>query len=78
MGSPKKPPAKKSRIVQVPPLDLNRRYTVPEASIEYLRISRALAYIRIKDGHLKTVRDGGKVFITGAEIQRYLSQSSVA
>jgi hypothetical protein len=77
MAGHKKRPKQQSRIVEIPPLDPGRRYDVPE-SLEYLRISRALVYIRIKDGLLKTVRDGGRVFITGAEIQRYLSQPSVA
>jgi len=77
MAGHKKRPKKQSLIVEVPPLDPSRRYDIPEA-VEYLRISRALAYTRIKQGHLKTVKDGGRVFINGAEIQRYLSQPSIA
>lgn len=59
------------------PLDERQRYTVEEA-IRYLRSSRASVYKDIKNGRLKTIRDGRRrTYIPGSEIAR-LSQAPAA
>jgi excisionase family DNA binding protein len=48
----------------LPPLDLNQRYSIGEACA-YLRISRAQLYKRITDGSLPTIEDGRRRFVPG-------------
>lgn len=51
----------------LPPLDLNQRYTVLEASA-YLRQSRSQTFKQIKNGTLAVIRVGGRTYIPGEEI----------
>lgn len=51
------------------PLDLLQRYTIPE-TCEYLRCSRARVYTLIRDGSLKTIKDGRRRYVTGSEIAK--------
>jgi len=51
------------------PLDERQRYSINEG-VNYLRISRARLYEKIKDGEIKTIKDGRRRYITGAEIVR--------
>lgn len=59
----------KRRVTRLPPLDLNQRYTVPEAA-EYLRVCVATVNIYIAENTLRTIKDGGRRFVPGAEIAR--------
>jgi excisionase family DNA binding protein len=49
------------------PLDLNQRYTIPEAAL-YLRVSRAYLYRLIRAKQVRTIADGRRTFVPGAEI----------
>ena len=51
----------------LPPLDLNQRYTIPEANA-YLRQSRAKTYQDIKDGRLPIIKDGKRTYVPGRAI----------
>jgi hypothetical protein len=53
----------------VPALDLLQRYSIPEANA-LLRQSNAKTWTQIKTGELRTIRDGGRVYIPGSEIVR--------
>lgn len=53
-----------------PPL----RYEISEAA-RLLRISRATLYERIREGLIRTQKDGHRSFITAAELQRYVTES---
>ncbi len=50
---------------------LPHRNTVEEALV-ILKLSRATLYQRISDGLLRVTKDGGRTFISGAELQRYM------
>jgi hypothetical protein len=63
--------------VQLPPLDLAQRYTIPEA-LAYLRISRSRFYQNVEVGAIKTVKDGTRCFVPGAEIARLSRPPEVA
>lgn len=41
--------------------------------VAVLKISRPTVYDRIKRGLLHVVKDGGRVFVTGEELERYLA-----
>lgn len=58
-------------------MTLPPRLTIKEA-MALLKLSKTTIYERIKTGALHTVRDGGRVFVTGAELQRYLDASAAA
>ena len=51
----------------LPPLDVNQRYTVPEATA-YLRQSRAKTYTDIRDGKLPIIKDGSRTYVPGKAI----------
>lgn len=51
------------------PLDPNRRYDV-NLTCDYLGISRARYYQKVKAGEITVLRDGGRTFTPGAEIIR--------
>lgn len=51
------------------------RNTIPEV-IAALKISRPTVYDRIKRGLLHIVKDGRRSFVTGEELERYLSAAS--
>jgi hypothetical protein len=51
----------------LPPLDLNQRYSIPEANA-YLRQSRAKTYQDIKDGKLTIIKDGKRTYVSGRVI----------
>ncbi len=53
---------------------LKPRYPLEEA-FELLGLSRAVGYLRIKEGSLKTKVDGRRTFITADEVDRYAEQS---
>ncbi len=48
------------------------RFDITEAA-RILRISRASLYQRIRNGEIKTQKDGRRSYITTVEIQRYVS-----
>lgn len=50
------------------------RYSIPEAA-QILGISRTTLYRRISAGLIGTLYDGGRVFISAAEITRYAQLS---
>jgi hypothetical protein len=52
---------------RLPPLDLNQRYSIPEA-LDYLRISRGLLYKKVRDGKLELIRECGRSFVAGQTI----------
>jgi excisionase family DNA binding protein len=53
----------------LPALDLNQRYSVEE-SIRYLRTSRATLYAMISSGAIKTITQGRRRYLPGAELAR--------
>jgi hypothetical protein len=55
--------------LNLPPVDVNRRYDVPTACA-YLGISRVRLYSKLKAGEIRPLKDGGRTFITGSEIVR--------
>lgn len=55
------------KILNLPALDLNQRYTIPEASA-YLRQSRAKTYIDIKAESLSIIKDGRRTYVPGTAI----------
>ena len=59
----------------LPPLDLNRRYTVKVAG-HYLGISHASIYKRIKERSIKPVKDGSRTFIHGSELAKYAARNN--
>jgi len=61
-----------------PPLDLNQRYSIPEANA-YLRQSRAKTYQDIKDGKLAVIKDGKRTYISGrATAARFTEEGGAA
>ena len=54
------------------PVDTRQRYDLSEAA-DYLRISRAGLYTRIKAGQIQTIKDGSRRYVPGAEIARLSS-----
>ena len=52
-----------------PPLDQSQRYAVDEAA-RYLRLAPSTTWLRIGQGHIHTIREGGRTFIPGTEIAR--------
>ena len=55
-------------IEQLPQL----RFEITEAA-RILRLSRATLYERIREGKLKTQKDGRRAFVSAAELQRYIA-----
>lgn len=53
------------------------RNTIDE-TCHILKLSRATLYQRIRAGLLQTTKDGARTFVSGAEIERYLSRCSAA
>jgi excisionase family DNA binding protein len=51
------------------------RYRIEEA-LELLGLARSTCYGAIKDGRLKTVKDGRRTFVNAAEIDRYVNDPS--
>jgi excisionase family DNA binding protein len=49
------------------PLDPRQRYSIDEAC-GYLRISRDYLYNLIREGAIRTIRDGRRQFVPGIEI----------
>ena len=47
------------------------RYDLVEVT-RILRISRATLYERIRDGRIRTQKDGRRTFITAEELHRYV------
>lgn len=48
----------------------DRRLTIREAALA-LNMSVATLYRRVADGSLKLEKDVGRVFVSGAEVERY-------
>lgn len=70
--SPSRPAAKAATFAQLALLDVQQRYTVPEA-LAYLRTSRKSLYVLIAQGRLLPIKEGsgrGRTYIPGAEIAR--------
>jgi excisionase family DNA binding protein len=55
--------------ISLPPLDPRQRYTVEE-SCRYLRTSRTTLYEQINTGLLKTIKQGRRRYVPGAELVR--------
>lgn len=53
------------------------RNTIPEFC-QIAKISRATAYDRVARGLLRVTKDGARTFVTGAELERYLSAGESA
>jgi excisionase family DNA binding protein len=51
------------------------RFEISEVT-RILRLSRATLYERIRDGKIKTQKDGRRSFVTAAELQRYVSAAN--
>jgi hypothetical protein len=47
------------------------RFEISEAAL-ILRMSRAQLYIRIHEGAIRPQKDGGRTYITGPELERYV------
>ena len=58
---------KKFNRFNLPPLDLNQRYSIPETNA-YLRQSRAKTYKDIRDGKLEIIKDGKRTYVSGRVI----------
>ncbi len=50
------------------------RFEISEVA-HILRLSRATLYERIRDGKIKTQKDGRRSFVTASELQRYVSSA---
>ena len=50
------------------------RYSIADLT-RLLALSRSTLYDRIKHGLLKVSKDGGRTFVTAAELQRYLNST---
>jgi hypothetical protein len=64
---PKTPPRKERK--PLPPVDAGQRYT-PEETAPYLRSSRWSVFKDLREGRLRAIREGRRVFIPGSEIIR--------
>jgi excisionase family DNA binding protein len=51
------------------------RFDITE-SARILRISRATLYERVREGRIRTQKDGRRSFITARELQRYIDCSN--
>jgi excisionase family DNA binding protein len=67
--------ALKSRAQIAAPALPSLRFEVSEAA-QILRMSRAQLYNRIHDGSLRPQKDGGRTYITRAELERYVQACS--
>lgn len=76
MPSKRKPARRSTRTAAapLPPFDPQLRYPVERAA-EYLSVSRAHIFTRIKNGDIATIRDGRRVYVPGSEIARLSSLS---
>jgi len=61
----------------LPPLDLNQRYEVEEAS-DYLRQSRAKTFADISAGTLEHIKDGRRTYVPGWAIAKKSGAREVA
>ncbi len=68
-ADPAMPAPKLERYRQLPPLDIQQRYTIPEASL-YLRQSIAKSYQEISAGRLRILKSGTRSYVHGSEIVR--------
>lgn len=59
----------KKSPAQLAPFDPRLRYPV-ETAAQYLSISRAFLFKKIKSGDVATIRDGRRVYLPGTEIAR--------
>ena len=59
----------RSEPKHLPPLEPNRRYTIPAAS-GLLSQSRAKTYLDIRAGKLAVIKDGRRTYVPGSEIIR--------
>jgi excisionase family DNA binding protein len=57
------------QLPNLPPLDPRQRYSITEAC-GYLRISRDYLYSLIREGEVRTIRDGKRQFVPGSVIAR--------
>jgi len=55
--------------ITLPPLDERQRYSLDESK-DYLRLSKARLFEKIKDGEIKTILDGKRRYVPGAELIR--------
>jgi hypothetical protein len=68
--------ASKKSTARLAPLDVNQRYSVPEA-LAYLRTSRKSFYEKIFP-RISVIREGSRTFIPGVEIARLSRPESQA
>jgi hypothetical protein len=59
-------------MTALPPLDAHQRYSIEEACA-YLRKGRSALYQDIRDERIKTIKDGARTYVPGAEIVRLSS-----
>lgn len=70
-------PKRKTTVrAQLPALDPQQRFSIPEASA-YLRQSRSKTYVDIAAGTLRVIKDGARVYVPGTEILRRSAVASV-
>lgn len=50
------------------------RFDITETA-RILRLSRATLYERVRDGKIRTQKDGRRSFVTVSELQRYISSA---
>jgi hypothetical protein len=64
---------------QLPPIDGQQRYSVPEA-LEYLRTSRKSFYQDVKAGRIRLIREPNRkrVYVHGSELIRASQPSAAA
>jgi excisionase family DNA binding protein len=66
---------RKTDIPALPPIDVNRRYSVNQA-LQYLSISRATFYKLCAAGRIRTIQDGvRRRFVGGGELARLSAES---
>lgn len=63
--------------INLPPLDLNQRYTLAETAA-YLRQSRSKTWQDIKDGKLDVIEDGRRRYCPGTAIAARSAVDSAA
>jgi hypothetical protein len=67
--SHRRPSGKCATYLSLPSLDVQQRYTIPEASL-YLRQSIAKTYQEISAGRLRVIKSGARSYVHGTEIVR--------
>lgn len=73
----RRPSGKFATYLLLPTLDVQQRYTIPEASL-YLRQSVAKTYKEISAGRLRILKSGARSYVHGTEIARVSAEPIAA